>query len=106
MSFQGKMAMPRPAVIIAPIRKVTFWGDTLMKTCAGLTTFAAMLVESVATERASSEMTTAKPPPILPSSTVGSQIASPKMVTVAEVTATLTGYQFTCITTGLEIICF
>ena len=47
-----------------------------------------MFVESVAMDRAKRETTTAKPPPILPRSTVGSQMASPKMVTVALVTAT------------------
>ena len=87
--------MPDPAGLLhaaavakAPRRKLNRLGDRLMKAFAGDTTFAARLVDSVATDKATSETRTAVPPPIRPSSTTGSGIASPKITTVADVTAT------------------
>ena len=59
------------------IDKLTFSGATLIMALAGLTTFAAMLVDSVATDSATSETMTEMPPPIFPRRTVGSQIDSP-----------------------------
>ena len=75
-------------MIIPPIRNVTFFGAKLMNAFTGETTFAAMLVERVATVSAKSAMMIANPPPISPNSSVGSEIARPYMTTVAEVTAT------------------
>ena len=55
---------------------------------AGLTTFAARFVESVASSSASIEITTTGFDPSIPTSWTGSQIASPKTTTVAAVTMT------------------
>ena len=85
---QGMITTPIPAVTIAPIRKPVWRGAKFMIALAGATTLAAMLVERVAMVKAKSEMTTANPPPIRPAKTVGSGIASPKITTVADVTAT------------------
>ena len=73
-------------MIRPPVRKLTSLGARAEKSLAGETTFAAMLVESVATTsviRASAESHG------LPNRAItctGSQIASPKITTVALVT--------------------
>ena len=79
--------MPIMQVMMPPVLNDIFRGMRFAKPFAGLTTFAAMFVERVATVNAINAMTTAVVEPSLPMSTIGSQIALPKITIVAEVTA-------------------
>ena len=74
-------------VIMPPILNEIFRGLRFANPFAGLTTFAAMFVESVAIVSAIKAMTMAVVEPSLPTSKMGSQIALPKITIVAEVTA-------------------
>src|SRR5260221_14703475 len=80
--------MPMTPVISPPVRKLIRAGARLAKSLAGLTILAAMLVASV--ERATASM--AKVTSILLSNltarTTGAQMVVPKMIGVADVTAT------------------
>ena len=63
--------------MIPPVLKEMFRGLIFAKPFAGLTTLAAMFVESVATVNAIKEITTAVVEPSFPTSSIGSQIALP-----------------------------
>ncbi len=75
--YHGMISTPSTAVIIPPVRNEIRRGDRLEKSLAGLTTFAAIFVESVATDKATSEKATTGNEPIFATSFTGSQIASP-----------------------------
>jgi hypothetical protein len=79
--------MPMKHVIIPPVLNDINLGLIFANPFAGLTTFAAMFVESVATVIAINEIITVVVDPSLPTSSTGSPIALPKITIVAEVTA-------------------
>ena len=71
-----------------PVRKVIFFGARCAKSFAGLTTLAAMFVASVAMQSAIIATTSTTGFLKRVSTSTGSQIVEPKMIVVAEVTAT------------------
>ncbi len=88
MSFHGRITAPRTAVITPPALAEMRWGARLEKSLAGETTLAARFVDSVATDRPTIARTVMNGPPIRAISFTGSQMSSPKITGVAEVTAT------------------
>src|SRR5580765_2517572 len=84
------ITIPITAVMSPPVRNEMTRGARLLKSFAGDTTLAARLVVIVATVSAIIDSTTVNGPPILPSSSTGSQITLPpgNTSTVADVTAT------------------
>ncbi len=82
------MMMPMNAVINPPLTKLIFFGARFENPFAGATTLAAILVVSVAIVRASMETKITVGFSNFESKTTGSQIACPKIMTVADVTAT------------------
>src|ERR1043165_6383321 len=81
------MRTPITAVIMPPARKEMRPGARLEMSLAGLTTLAAMLVVSVATESMIREMMITGAEPTRATTSVGSQMVLPKMIGVALVTA-------------------
>src|ERR1700674_355325 len=79
------MRIPSTPVIRPPKRKLIAFGQRFEKSYEGLTTFAAMLTESVATARVKSARTITIGLENLAVSAMGSQIAEPYTVTVADV---------------------
>src|SRR5712671_1348378 len=80
--------MPMMPVMRPPMRNVIFDGQRFEKSLAGLTTLAARFVASVARHNANNETASTSGCVNFVMSTTGSQIAEPKITTVAEVTAT------------------
>ena len=70
-----------------PVRKLMRFGARLEKSLEGETTLAPMFTFNVATRRATSASMAAKGWWNFPSSVMGDQMGSPKMVTDAEVQA-------------------
>src|SRR5436309_14726299 len=87
-SHQGIINTPTTPVIKPPARKEIWRGARWAKSLAGLTTLAAMLVANVAMQRAiiATINTTGLSKRV--STSTGSQMDCPKMMVVAEVTAT------------------
>src|SRR5205085_10949336 len=98
------MATPTKHVITPPSLKEIRFGQRLEKSLAGETTFAPMLTFNVASKTASREITTATAEWKRLSSWTGSQIAAPKITTVAEVTATPMK-EYSVIVVGRPIAC-
>ncbi len=76
------------AVMIPPVTKLIRFGFRWEKSFAGETTFAAMLVCSCAASTMSAAKIIKTGPPIMVTSTTGSQTALPNITIVALVTAT------------------
>src|SRR5579864_8730743 len=87
-SFHGIISTPTTPVIKPPVRNEISRGFRLEKSFDGETTFAATLVLSVATSNAIRAINATTGWLNFPSSATGSQIASPKSTTDADVTAT------------------
>lgn len=73
-------------LVSSPVRKLSFCGLRLTKALAGATTFAAMLVLSVATARPNRPRSVGPAPPIFESTATGSAMGAPKITAVADVT--------------------
>src|ERR1051326_8402330 len=84
--YHGIMSTPITAVIMPPARKEMRRGARLEMSLAGLTTLAAMLVVSVATESITSETMMTGTEPRRATTSTGSQIVRWKMIVVALVT--------------------
>src|SRR6516164_5869009 len=87
-SLHGIIKIPTTPVMSPPVRKQIRLGRKLEKSLEGDTTLAATLVFSVASSRATSAISATRGWLNRPSSTTGSQMASPKITADAEVTAT------------------
>src|SRR5947209_7183239 len=87
-SFQGIIRMPTQPVISPPVRNDMRRGLRFEKSLDGDTTLAATLVFSVAISSATSATKATTGLLKRPISATGSQMASPKITTEAEVTAT------------------
>src|SRR6185295_426002 len=84
--YHGIIKTPMIAVIIPPMRNEMRFGSRFEMSFAGLTTFAAIFVVSVATESMTSEMMITGTEPSFATTLTGSQIVSWKMIVVALVT--------------------
>src|SRR5512141_2986867 len=84
----GIITTPITAVISPPVTYEIRRGERFEKSFDGETTLAAMLVVSWAASTTSAAKTITPVPPMRLTSTTGSQIASPKITMVAQVTAT------------------
>jgi hypothetical protein len=80
--------MPTRPVMSPPVLKVMKRGKAFAKSFAGETTLAAMFTDTVATTTVNIERATTTGDVKRPTSFTGSQIASPKMMTVALVMST------------------
>src|SRR5450755_2255629 len=87
-NLQGCIRTPRIPVISPPVLNRIQRGNALAKSFAGETTLAAMFTASVATTTVNIETATTTGWENFPTSTTGSQIGFPKMITVALVMRT------------------
>src|SRR5208282_2536822 len=87
-SFHGISKMPTTPVMKPPVRKEMRLGRKLEKSLEGDTTFAATLVLSVATSKATNAIRATIGWLKRPSRITGSQMGCPKITADAEVTAT------------------